>query len=80
MADLWASGCANIRKGLRMLDHALLRERFEALLDRERHVEGMYASMASESADPSRRELAEMLHRDKRRHIQLAERLLEIVV
>ena len=47
-----------------MLDHALLRERFEALLDRERHVEGMYASMASESADPSRRELAEMLHRE----------------
>ena len=63
-----------------MLDQALLRERFEALLDQERHVVGMYASMASESDDdPSRRELAEMLHRDKRRHIELAERLLEIV-
>ena len=62
-----------------MLDHALLRERFQALLDQERRVEGIYASLASESADPARRELADRLRRDKKRHIQLAERLLEIV-
>lgn len=57
----------------------MLREQFLALLDKERQAEQMYADLAGRTVDPSLRRQIELLHRDKQRHIALAERLLEIV-
>ena len=62
-----------------MLDQTVLRERFEGLLAQARQAEGVYASLASQVHDPQLREQVEQIHRDKRRHILLTERLLEIV-
>ena len=62
-----------------MLDQTVLRERFEGLLAQEQQAEGVYASLASQVRDPQLREQVEQIHRDKRRHILLTERLLEIV-
>lgn len=62
-----------------MLEEAILREQFEALLDKERQAERLYADISSRLADPALRRQIEQLHRDKQRHIALAERLLEIV-
>ena len=57
----------------------MLREQFLALLDKERQAERMYADLAARMKSPAVRRQIEDLHRDKLRHIALAERLLEIV-
>ena len=57
----------------------MLREQFLTLLEMERQAEHAYADLAGRMADPSLRQQIELLHRDKQRHIALAERLLEIV-
>lgn len=62
-----------------MLDNEILRERFEDLLNQQRQSVGVYASLASGLTDPKARAEAEQIHRDKKRHIELTERLLEIV-
>ncbi len=62
-----------------MLEQTLLREQFLTLLDKERQAERLYADLAVRLSDPSLRKQIEQLHRDKQRHITLAERLLEIV-
>jgi len=62
-----------------MLDQALLREQFLALLDKERQAERVYADLAGRTSDESLRQAIQLLHRDKQRHIALAERLLEMV-
>jgi hypothetical protein len=62
-----------------MLEHAMLRDRFEELLDDQRRIEGVYASMADTTDDPSLREQIQQIHRDKCRHVYLTERLIEIL-
>jgi rubrerythrin len=62
-----------------MLEQAFLREQFLALLDKERQAERLYADLSVRLSDPGLRRQIEQLHRDKQRHIALAERLLEIV-
>ena len=62
-----------------MLDEALLRDRFEDLLEQQRQVEGLYSSLAERVDDPAVRDHIDQLCREKRRHIELTERLLEIV-
>ncbi|MBS3734578.1 MAG: hypothetical protein KGY99_06580 [Phycisphaerae bacterium] len=62
-----------------MYEQAVLAERFESLLSDARSAEQIYARMASHIDDPQLREQVEQLHREKRRHVELTERLLEIV-
>ena len=62
-----------------MLDQLALREQFEVLLADEQAALGQYESAAANQADPETRAHFEVLCREKKRHIQLAERLLEIV-
>jgi len=62
-----------------MLEQAILREQFQALLNQEQSAATLYAKLARELADPALRREAEQLHLDKQRHVRMAERLVEIV-
>jgi rubrerythrin len=62
-----------------MLDQALLREQFQTLLSQEQQALQAYADLVAKVDDPAVREQVEQLHRDKQRHVELTERLLEIV-
>lgn len=62
-----------------MLEHALLRERFEQILAAERQAEDGYARLLGEVSDDGLRRQVEQLCRNKQRHVRLAERLLELV-
>lgn len=61
-----------------MLEQAMLREQFLALLEQQRQAAQIYADLA-ETGDEGIREQLQQLQNDKNRHIQLTERLLEIV-
>jgi len=63
-----------------MLEQAMLRDQFQALLTQEKQALAAYADLAAKVTDPSILEQVEQLRRDKQRHIELTERLLEIVV
>ena len=62
-----------------MLEEALLREQFESLLSQEQQALSAYAALIEEIEDPALRDQVQQLHRDKQRHVELTERLLEIV-
>jgi hypothetical protein len=62
-----------------MLDQSFLRERFEDLLTHQEAALGHYESAASEETDPQARTHLEDILRDKKRHVELTRRLLEIV-
>lgn len=61
------------------MEHAMLAERFRALLEQEREAEQVYAELAAKVADLNAREQIRQIHREKLRHVELVERLLEIV-
>ncbi len=63
-----------------MLEQSLLREQFEALLAQHEEAIGAYESAVgnSEIDDTLRAQIAEVC-RDKKRHIELTQRLIEIV-
>jgi len=61
------------------IEHAMLAERFEALLEAQRRAESVYAHLAERITDPALREQVEEIGREKHRHVRLTERLLEIV-
>ena len=61
------------------VEHAMLAEKFQALLDTEREAEKICANLAAQITDPTTREQVEQIHREKQRHVLLVERLLEIV-
>jgi hypothetical protein len=63
-----------------MLEQTLLREQFEALLAQHREAIGIYesASACEHFDDEIRAKLAEVC-REKKRHIELTQRLLEIL-
>ena len=62
-----------------MLEQATLRERFQAVLERQRQALLVYESVVGLSSDPAVRKQALQLRKEKERHIRLTERLLEIV-
>jgi rubrerythrin len=62
-----------------MFEQAMLREQFQALLRQEQQAEKLYADLVAKLTDPELLQRVQQLHRDKQRHIRLAERLLEIV-
>ena len=61
-----------------MLEQAMLREQFLALLQQQRQAAQIYSDLA-EAGDEGIRKQVQQLQHDKNRHIQLTERLLEIV-
>ncbi|MCE5326417.1 MAG: ferritin-like domain-containing protein [Planctomycetaceae bacterium] len=61
------------------LQHQQLAEQFQDLLTQEQQVEGSYAAMAARASDPEIRTQLESIRTDKQRHIELIQRLLEIV-
>jgi rubrerythrin len=62
-----------------MFEQAVLRDLIQELLDQTSTAEKGYASLASRVTDPDLRSQVQHLHRDKQRHLELAERLMEIV-
>jgi len=62
-----------------MFEETLLAEQFEKLLAQAEQAERMYAGIADETDDEGLKEQFQELRREKRRHIEMAERLLEIV-
>ncbi len=62
-----------------MLEQALLREQFTALLNQEQLAAALYGKLAIELTDPTLRRQVEQLHLDKQRHARMAERLVEMV-
>jgi rubrerythrin len=62
-----------------MLDQAILRDQFEELLAGEKRAAEVYEQLLARADDPDLREQLGQLHREKLRHVQLTERLLEIV-
>ena len=62
-----------------MLEESLLREQFEELLEAERQAVATYRDMLGKLEDAEARQKVEQLLRDKQRHVELTERLLEIM-
>ena len=62
-----------------MLEQATLREQFHRLLAHEQQALEACAELAANLEDPAVRQKVEQLRRDKQRHVELTERLLEIV-
>lgn len=62
-----------------MLEQALLRDQFDQLLRAQREAVAGYEALARRLADEDLREEARQLQREKLRHVQLTERLLELV-
>jgi rubrerythrin len=61
------------------IEQAQLRDRFQVLLAQEQQALRVYEQLAAQASDPEIRDMVEHLLRDKRRHVELTERLLEIV-
>jgi hypothetical protein len=61
-----------------MLEQVLLREKFQTLLDWQRAALGRYEAATNEADSETRGQL-DQLCRDKKRHLELTERLLEIM-
>jgi len=62
-----------------MFEQAILAEQFRALLAKEQQAARIYTDLEAKAPDPDfRREVGQLL-REKQRHIELAQRLLEIV-
>ena len=62
-----------------MLEEAMLREQFLALLDQQQTAAQVYADLAAADADTGAYEQVEQIAREKKRHVELTQRLLEIV-
>ncbi len=61
------------------IEQAMLRDRFQDLLALEQQALKAYEELAARTSDPEVLQKVEHLRRDKQRHIELTERLLEIV-
>ena len=62
-----------------MLERTILRELCHGLYTSTREAEAQYRSLAQTATDPARKEQFQRLARDGRRHVELTERLLEIL-
>ena len=61
------------------LQHEMIAEQFEELLLQEQAVADHYQALAREASDPAVRSRLQDILRDKRRHIELVRRLVEIM-
>ena len=61
------------------LEQALLREQFQTLLTQQQQALMACGELLRSVQDPAVREQVQQLHREKQRHIELTERLLEII-
>lgn len=57
----------------------MLREQFEKLLDQQRQAEQVYAKLSGYVSDAESRDQIDQVRRQKRKHIVLTERLLELL-
>jgi len=64
---------------LLMFEEAELAEQFNALLDQQQQAVNYYAAAAANTDDPTMRQQFQQVQREKNRHIELTQRLLEIV-
>ncbi len=62
-----------------MLEQTQIAEQFLALLEMEKQAHQMYFDLATRLTDPEALKQVRQLLHDKQRHIQLIQRLLEIV-
>lgn len=62
-----------------MLSETFLREQFRGLLESTRQAEELYGRLAGQVSDPEAAGTLQHLQREKRRHVDLASRLLEIL-
>ena len=62
-----------------MPERALLREQFARMLSASREATRQYEAMARDATEPARREQLDRLVREGYRHVELTERLIEIV-
>ena len=62
-----------------MFEQAMLSERFEQLLLKQQAAAQAYQQLLDALRDPDLRADVDQVCRDKKRHIRLSERLLEIV-
>ena len=62
-----------------MFEQAILRQLVQDLLAKSQDAANAYVGLADHLTDPAMREQVKLLAREKHRHVQLAERLLEIV-
>ena len=62
-----------------MPERVILREHFASILAAARSAAEAYARLARAEHDPLRRQELQRLARDRQRHVELSERLLEIV-
>jgi len=62
-----------------MYEQVELTERFQTLLAQERQAEREYGELAAATEEPALREQIEQLRREKQRHVDLTQRLLEIM-
>jgi rubrerythrin len=62
-----------------MLEQAILRQRFESLLKTEQEVQRAYEELSRLVQDPLQQAQIQQLIREKQRHIELTQRLLELV-
>ncbi len=62
-----------------MLEQSLLSDRFQSLLDAERHALKTYSDIVGKVSDAEMAAKLQQLLREKQRHVELAQRLLEIV-
>jgi rubrerythrin len=60
-------------------ERAILRQRFSAMLEKVQAAAGEYDRLVESVRDDETRQELRRLARDERRHLELAERLLEIV-
>jgi len=61
------------------LQHEQLTEQFRALLVQEKEAEKTYAGLGDQIKDPTLQIQVDQIRRDKKRHIALVRRLLEIM-
>ena len=61
------------------VDQILLAEKFQKLLDQERQAEQVYGELADKIADLTARQQLQQIRREKIHHMELIQRLLEIV-
>ena len=62
-----------------MPERVILREHFNEMLQTVSAAAGEYNQLASAATEPTHREQLARLTRDKSRHVELTERLLEIL-
>ncbi len=62
-----------------MFEQTQLSEQFQALLNAQEKTARQCLQAAGQTSDPHLKEEIQQLHREKQRHMELTERLLEIV-